>query len=322
MAESREGEFTMILVTGGSGYVGSHIVRRLHETGKPVRAMVYNRRRAETEGRLKGLNIESIEGDVTRPATLKPALYGCNAVIHTVAIAVEKDHLTYEKINYQGTVNLVEAAKRNGVERFINLSQLGADPSLPYRFLASKGKAQAHVAASSLDWTAFRPSVIWGPEDEFANTFARLVPLSPLIFPIVGAKGAKFQPVWVEDVANCVVKAIDDYATLRQEYELGGPEILTLEEIERRTLQALGAKRTLVRFPMPLLRLAVTLMETLLPSPPVTRSLLELLSVRNITTFNSIHRFVPYPRPFTAENAAPYMRRFRLRDTLRQFFRA
>jgi uncharacterized protein YbjT (DUF2867 family) len=312
----------MILVTGGSGYVGSHIVRRLHTMGKPVRAMVYNPRRAETEGRLKGLNIQIVPGDVTRPATLKPVLEGCSSIIHTVAIAVEKGNLTYERINFQGTVNLVEAAQNSGVRRFINLSQLGADPSLPYRFLASKGKAQAHVATSKLDWTAFRPSVIWGPEDEFANTFARLVPLSPLIFPIVGGKDAKFQPVWVEDVAACVVESIDDYATLRKEYELGGPEILTLEEIERRTLKALGVQRALIRFPMPLLRFAVTLMEILLPSPPVTRSLLELVSVRNVTTFNSIHRFVPNPRPFTAKNAATYMRSFRLRDTLRQFFSA
>ncbi|MGD8814005.1 MAG: complex I NDUFA9 subunit family protein, partial [Anaerolineales bacterium] len=289
----------MILVTGGSGYVGSHIVRQLHALRKPVRAMVHNRHRAETEGRLKGLSIEIVPGDVTLPATLKLAMRDCSCIIHTVAIAIEKGNRTYEKINYQGTVNLVEAAWSTGVKRFINISQLGADPSLPYRFLASKGKAQAYVAQSQLDWTTFRPSVIWGPEDEFANTFARLVPLSPIIFPIVGGEDAKFQPVWVEDVANCVVKAIDDSSTLRQVYELGGPEILTLEEIERRTLEALGAKRTLIRFPLPLLKIVVALMEILLPSPPVTRSLLELLAVRNVTTYNSIHRFVQEPRPFT-----------------------
>ena len=309
----------MILVTGASGYVGSHLVRRLVERDGPVRALVRSRRRAEREGRLAGLPVEWVEGDVTRPETLGPAMQGATAVVHTVAIAIEKGGLTYEAINYQGTVNVVEAARAAGVRRFINISQLGADANLPYRFLASKGKAQEYVAASDLDWTAFRPSVIWGPEDEFANTFARLVPFSPLIFPIVGGQETRFQPVWVEDVVTCIVQALDDPTTIGQEYELGGPEVLTLEEIERRTLKAVGARRLMVRFPMPLLRMVVALMEKLLPAPPVTRSLLELLAVSNVTTANAIHQFVAQPRPFTPENVAPYMRQFTIRQTLAQF---
>jgi uncharacterized protein YbjT (DUF2867 family) len=263
--------------------------------------------------------VDSVEGDVTRPETLRGILDGVDAVIHTVAIAIEKGGRKYEQVNIQGTVNMVEAAKAAGVRRFLNMSQLGAAPDLPYRFLASKGKAQAHVAASGLDWTAFRPSVIWGPEDEFANTFARLVPITPLIFPIVGDENAKFEPVWVEDVVTCFIKALDDPETIGKEYELGGPEILTLEEIERRTLKAIGSKRWMIRFPMPLLRLAVALMETFLPEPPVTRSLLELLAIRNVTSENAIYRFVPEPRPFTAENAAPYMRKFRVGETLARY---
>lgn len=309
----------MIVVTGGSGYIGSHIVRRLAEAGKPVRALVRSRQRAEKEGRLKGIAAEWMESDVTRPETLQSAMRGATAVIHTVAIAIERRGQTYEAINYQGTVNVVDAARSAGVRRLINLSQLGADARLPYRFLASKGKAQEYVAASGLDWTAFRPSVVWGPEDEFANTFARLVRLTPLIFPIVGDGQARFQPVWVEDVATCVVKALDDPGTIGKEYELGGPEVLTLEEIERRTLAALGARRALLHFPIPLIRIAVALMETLLPAPPVTRSLLELLSVNNVAANNAISHFVPNPRPFTAENAAPYMQQFTAKQALAQF---
>ncbi|UCC87324.1 MAG: complex I NDUFA9 subunit family protein [Anaerolineales bacterium] len=309
----------MIVVTGASGYVGSHIVQRLVEMDKPVRALVRSRLRAENEGRLEDLAIEWVEGDVTQPETLTSAMQGATAIIHTVAIAIEKGGRTYEAINYQGTVNIVEAAKANGVRRFINLSQLGANSKLPYRFLASKGKAQEYVATSGLDWTAFRPSVIWGPEDEFANTFARLVPVSPVIYPIVGDGQAKFQPIWVEDVVTCVVEALDDPDTIAKEYELGGPEVLTIEEIERRTLAAVGAQRLMLRLPLSLLQIVVTLMETLLPAPPVTRSLLEMLAVNNVTTENAIHQFVPAPRPFTAENAAPYMRQFRVGQTIAQF---
>jgi len=282
----------MILITGASGFVGSNITRRLVSAGKQVRALIRNPERMELESRLDGLTIEISKGDITH--------------------AIEKGTSNYEEVNFLGAVNIVEAAKGAGVKRFINISQLGADAKLPYRFLASKGKAQDYVAASGLDWTAFRPSAIWGPNDEFANSFARLIPITPVFFPVVGDENARFQLIWVEDVAASVVAAISDPNTIGREYELGGPEILTLETIERRTLEALGRRRILVRSPMGILRIAVTLMEKTLPSPPVTRSLLELLAVSNVTAENAIYKFVPEPRPFTVENIASYMRLFQI----------
>jgi uncharacterized protein YbjT (DUF2867 family) len=307
-----------VLVTGGSGYLGSHIVKRLVKIDESVRVLVRNPSRAQKEGRLRGLAVEWAEGDVTAPETLSSAMQGVTAVIHTVAIAIEKGRLKYETVNYQGTVNVVEAAKRVGVQRFINMAQLGADSHLPYRFLASKGRAQEYVAASGLNWTAFRPSVIWGPEDEFANTFARLVLITPIVFPIIGDGQAKFQPVWVEDVVTCVIKALDDPETIGKEYELGGPEVLTIGEIEWRTLKAVGTRRLMLHFTMPIISMIVTMMEKFLPAPPVTRSLLELLAINNVPTTNAIYRFVPNPRPFTAENAASYMRQFTSKQTLDQ----
>jgi uncharacterized protein YbjT (DUF2867 family) len=309
----------MIVVTGASGYIGSHIVKQLTQNGKPVRAMVRSRSQAEKEGRLAGLNIEWVEADVTRSETLSPALDGAEVVIHTVAIAIEKGRMTYEEVNFLGTKNLVDTSIAKKVKRFINLSQLGADANLPYRFLASKGRAQDYVATSGMHWTAFKPSVVWGPEDEFANTFARLVPLSPIIYPIVD-KNARFQPIWVEDLVTAMTKSLEDKNTVGEEYELGGPEVLTLEEIERRTLKALGARRLFVPVPRPILTLIVALMEKLLPNPPVTRSLLELLAVDNVPKQNEIHRFVDDPLPFTPENTTAYMRQFRLSQTLAQFF--
>jgi uncharacterized protein YbjT (DUF2867 family) len=309
----------MIVITGASGFVGSHITKRLVTEGEEVRAMVHNRQRSQERGYLQEVQVEWVQADVTQPDTLQEAFVGADAVVHTVAIAIEKGGRSYEEVNYQGTVNVLEAAKAASVKRFINISQLGADPDLPYRFLASKGRAQQSVANSGMEWTAFRPSVIWGPQDEFANTFARLAPLSPIIYPIVGDEKSKFQSIWVEDVATCVFKSIADAETIGVEYELGGPEILTLEEIERRTLKAVGANRWMVPFPMPILRLIVALMETAMPNPPVTRSLLELLQVSNVTSDNAIHKFVADPRPFTVENAAPYMRQFTLGGTLAKF---
>lgn len=310
----------MILVTGAPGYLGSHIVRQLVEAGKPVRALARSLARAEAEGRLAGCKIEWAEGDVTKPEALAEAIKGVEAVVHTVAVAIEKGPGAYEAINYQGTVNMVNAAKAAGVKRFVNTCQLGADSKLPYRFLASKGKAQEYVAASGLNWTAFRPSVIWGPEDEFANTFAKLAPLSPIIYPIIGDGQARFQPVWVDDVATAVVRSLEDPSAIGGDFELGGPEVLTIAEIERRALAAVGARRWMIPFPIPLLRVGVAVMGIVFPEPPVTNSLLDLLAVDNTTKNNALTRFVSQPKPFAVENIAPYMRRFKVGDTLRQFF--
>lgn len=308
----------MIVVTGGSGYIGSHIVKRLAKNGKPVRAMVRSETKAQREGRLDGLDVEWVEADVTSPDSLQPVFEKARAVIHTVAIAIEKGTASYEEINTLGTVHVLEASRNAGVTRFINLSQLGADSGLPYRFLASKGRAQEYVAESEMEWTAFRPSVIWGPEDEFANTFAKLAAISPIIFPNVDKK-ARFEPVWVEDVVTCLVDSIDNHETIKKEYEIGGPEILTLEEIERRTLEAVGRRRLLVPFPKLLLKTAVGVMEKTLPNPPVTQSLLELLQIDNVTANNAIYQFVETPLAFTADAIQGYMDDFNVRQTIAQF---
>jgi uncharacterized protein YbjT (DUF2867 family) len=309
----------MILVTGGSGYVGSHVAKKLLMEGKHVRVLVRSIQKFNQEARLKGYDIDLVEGDVTLPSTLAPVFSDVDAVVHTVAIAIEKKGITYEDVNVNGTINVVEAAKSAGIQRFINISQLGADSRLPYRFLASKGKAQEYVADSGLDWTAFRPSVIWGPEDEFANTFAKLILITPIIFPIVDKK-AKFQPVWVDDVATAILKSLDDPSTFGKEYELGGPDIFTIEGIERETLKALGSKRLLIPFPKSMLHQVVSLMEKFLPSPPVTRSLLELLAFDNVPKENTITRFVTEPLPFKSENTAAYMKEFRTLKILSQLF--
>ncbi|NDJ78533.1 MAG: NAD(P)H-binding protein, partial [Chloroflexi bacterium] len=229
----------MILVTGASGYVGNNLVRRLVELGKPVRAMVHNPGKAESRLADVREQIEIVRGDVTQPETLAPALEGVSAVVHLVAIAMERGQNTYQRVNTQGTINMVDAAQAAGVRRFINMSQNGAASTLPYPFLASKGQAQDYVAASGLDWTALHPSVIWGPQDEFANVQARLIKLAPLFFPVVGDGQAKFQPVWVGDVVEATARCVDDERTIGQELGLGGPEVLTYAEIVQRVLAAL-----------------------------------------------------------------------------------
>jgi uncharacterized protein YbjT (DUF2867 family) len=309
----------MILVTGASGYVGNNLVRRLVELGKPVRAMVGNpekalKRLADIESK-----IEIVKGDVTRPETLTEWMQGVDAVMHLVAVAIEKGKRTYELINTQGTINVVDAAKAAGVKRFLNMCQNGATPDHSSRFLRSKGIAQDYVAKSGLDWTAFRPTVIFGPQDEFANVLARLIQITPVAFPIVGDGKAQFQPVYIGDVVEAFVRSLEDKSTIRHEYELGGPEVLTYEQIVDRVLKALKTSRIKIKVPVPVIRPVVIAMQAVLPNPPVTTTLLELLPVPNVVKDNAlVSKFNITPIPFTPEQLS-YMRDFSVFTTLGKF---
>lgn len=308
-----------VLVTGAAGYVGNNTVRRLVELGQPVRALVRSPEKAQRRLGSLSSQIELVTGDVEDRASLDPALRGVTAVIHLVAIPMERGRATYEGVNYQGTVNLVDAAQAAGVPRFINMCQNGARPDHFSGFLRSKGRAQAYVAASGLRWTALRPSVIFGPQDEFFNAFARLIRLTPGVFPLIGGGTALFQPVSVYDVVEAIVRSLGDDQTIGQELALGGPEVLTLGEIERRVLAALHARRLLVNAPVGLLRPAVAVMEKALPGTPVNLTLLDLLKEPNVVAENAlVSYFKLTPRPFAGENIA-YLQQATAGAALRRF---
>jgi uncharacterized protein YbjT (DUF2867 family) len=309
-----------VLVTGGAGFVGNNVIDQLVEQDRPVRAMVRTPEKAEMRLGRYGDKVEIVQGDVTDRDSVFAALEGATAVVHTVAISMEKGGQTYEEVNYQGTINVADAAEHHGATRFINISQNGADASLPYRFLASKGKAQEYVASSDLQWTALRPSAIFGPQDEFFNTFARLVRLTPIVFPLIGGGKAEFQPVSVQDVATATVRSLDDDATIGKELVLGGPEALTLGEIEQRVLEALDTKRVMFPAPVWLLRPAVFVMENTLPGSPVSSGLLELLSVPNTVPNNAlVDHFGMEPIPFAGEHIA-YLNDTSAGQALNKFF--
>ena len=310
-----------ILVTGAAGYLGNQTVKKLVTLGRPVRAMVRHRAKAEIRLRDVADSIEIVTADVTDPDSLAAVMSDLSAVIHYVAIAMEKGGQTYEQVNYQGTVNLVEAAKAAGVGRFINMSQNGARSDLPYRFLASKGRAQAYVAASGLQWTAMRPSAIFGPQDEFFNTFARLLKITPLVFPLIGGGKALFQPVSALDVVEAVIRSLDDDSAIGKELALGGPEVLSLGEIERRIIQTMNTRRLLLPVPLSLLRPVVLVMQALLPGSPVSSGLLDLLSVPNTVADNAlVNHFGIQPIPFSGEHIR-YLNDNTAGDALAKFLR-
>ncbi len=308
-----------VLVTGASGLVGTHACRELARRGWQVRALVRNRPRALR--RLAIAGVELVTGDIRDRGSLGEVLAGVDAVVHLAAIAIERRGESYETVNSDATAILIGAMRAEGVGRLIHMSQNGASSGSPYRFLRSKGASEDSVRASDLAWTIFRPSVIFGPEDEFVNVLARLVRLTPIVYPLPGGGRARFQPVAVGDVARAIGAALDGSHTERESYALGGPEALTLRQMVRRVLVTMKTKRLLVGVPVPLIRPLVAVAQRVLPNPPVTTGLLDLLSLDN-----TIHVAPAWPElgitptSFTPHNLA-YLRRISARDAIQSLFR-
>lgn len=315
---AQTGRSHRVVVTGAAGFVGTHVCRALVDAGWSVRALVRDPGKAAL--RLAHLAVEIRTGDLRDRDFVRASLDGTDVVIHLAAIAVEKHGDTYEDSNVRLTRTVVDAATVARIGRFIFVSQNGADSASPYRFLRSKGAAQNIVTSTELRWTVLRPSVIFGPEDEFANVLARLVRLTPLVLPLPGGGRSRFQPVYVDDVAHAVVRSLELDTTLMQILALGGPAILTLEQMARRILTAMHTRRAIVDLPMAIARPIVSVLQRVLPTPPVTTDLLDLLAIDNTVAQNALTSvFHISPTPFAPEELL-YLRRISVRDALRWIF--
>lgn len=304
-----------VVVTGAAGFVGSRTCAMLTERGVKVRALVRNATKAAE--RLGHLKLEIRSGDVRDAESMRSACQGAGAIVHLAAIAIEKGGESYEKTNAEATQNVIDAAKAESVERFIDMSQNGADSKSPYRFLNSKGTAEDMVRESGLKWTVLRPSVIFGPGDEFVNVLARLVRLSPVLYPLPGGGVARFQPVAVGDVAQAIVKCLEDDATIGHSYDLGGAVPVTLRQMAERILVAMNASRILVGVPVGVLRPIIAIAQRLLPHPPVTTGLLELLDVDNVVPRNDlVGELGISPVPFAPEELL-YLKKISFGDAIR-----
>lgn len=308
-----EGRF--VLVTGAAGFVGTHVCRQLTQRGSRVRGLV--RSPAKAAERLAPMPVELHVGDIRDATVIQRAMQGCDTVVHLAAIAIERGGQTYEDINARGTERVLDAMRAAGIRRLVHMSQNYAASASPHRFLRSKGIAEEAVRRSGTEWTVLRPSVIFGQEDEFVNVLARLVRLSPLVYPLPGGGVARFQPVAVDDVARVVASALEHDDTAGRAYALGGPAQLTLRQMVERVLVAMDAKRFLFPLPTPLLRPLIALAQRLLPNPPVTTELLDLLAVDNVVEGNALRDvFGIVPTPFAPEELA-YLEDITARDALR-----
>jgi NADH dehydrogenase len=229
---------------------------------------------------------EAYAGDVLDVASLDGALKEMDAVIHLVGIIAEVGESTFEDVHTRGTGNIVAAAQKAGVRRFVHMSALGTRPAAATRYHQTKWAAEELVRHSGLDFTIFRPSLIYGPEDQFINLFARLIRLSPVV-PLMGSPRARFQPVSVETVAAAFVRSPCEPKSVAQTYDLCGPEALTLSEIVDQILDVLRRRRLKLQVPLGLARCQAVLLELLFRRllrkvSPLNRDQLIMLQEDNV----------------------------------------
>jgi uncharacterized protein YbjT (DUF2867 family) len=272
-----------VFVTGATGFVGQEIVRQLHQTGYPVRILVRNERAKETRERT-GAEIHI--GNILEADSLRGALKGIDAVIHLVGIISEVGESTFENVHVRGTRNVVAAAQEQGVKRFIHMSALGTRLSAISRYHRTKWEAEEIVRRSGLEFTIFRPSLIFGPRDMFVNLFVKMIRFSPVV-PILGRKDAKFQPVAIETVAGAFVKSLTEIRAVGQTFDLAGPETFTMLEIIDQILAAMKRRRLKVHVPAVISRIQAGFLEFLFPkilrkAAPLNRDQLIMLQEDNV----------------------------------------
>lgn len=270
-----------VAVTGGTGFVGSHVVRALTAAGHDVVAIGRGDRPAHLAPA-----VSYVTADVTTSARLTDIFAGCEAVIHLVAIIHQRGARTFDLVNRVGSERVAEAARQAGVQHLIHQSANGADPDPAYPYLASKWAGEEAAVGSGVPFTVLRPSLIFGPGDGFFTLLARLIRLTPVTV-VAGDGSALFQPIAIDDVARCMVIALERGASNRV-HVIGGPEHLSYDEIVRIIKDAIGAHRFTVHMPVPLIRPGAFLMQTVLSKPPVDTEQLKMLALNNITRLDSV----------------------------------
>jgi len=266
----------VILVTGGTGFVGPRVVHALRERDRPVRALVRDPsgRSATT---LAAWGAELVQGDMTDRGGLRRAVEGAEVVVHLVAIRQGKEE-QFRQVMEDGTRDLVVAAQEGGVRRFVLMSALGTSDEtkdlVPYYH--AKWVQEQTVRASGLEHVIFRPSFVFARDGGILPTFRKLAKLTP-VTPIIGSGQQRIQPIWIEDVGAYFAQSVDSAEAANRTFELGGPDVVSWNEFWQQLKRALGQRRPSIHVPTRVMRVNALLTERLPGNVPLTRDLLTML---------------------------------------------
>jgi len=283
----------VILVTGGTGFVGGHVVHELRRRELPVRCLVRDARKG---AKLNAWGCELVEGDVTDHSSVARAAAGVETVVHLVAIRQGKPE-QFQRIMVEGTRNLLGAASDAGVGRFVHMSALGTSEQtkdlVPY--YGAKWENEQLVRSGGMPHVIFRPSFVFGPDGGILPTFAKLAKLTP-VTPIIGSGRQRIQPIWADDVASYFAEAVQRDDVTGRTYELGGPEVVTWNEFWDRLKRARGWRRPSMHVPVSLMKVNALVTERLPGNIPLTRDLLKMLEAGdNVVTDDEAVRTFALP---------------------------
>lgn len=281
-----------VLIAGGNGFIGTHLCRELTDRGHEVTVLA---RSPETETLPDG--VDSVVGDVTAIESLDAAVADQDAVVNLVALSPLKTptggNEMHDRVHRKGTENLVQVSEQSGVDRFVQLSALGADPNGKTAYIRAKGRAETAVRKSDLSWVIFRPSVVFGAGGEFVSFTKRLkqlfAPVVP-IYPLPGGGKTRFQPIWIGDLVSILADAIENGDHADETYDIGGPETLTLREISKLVYESEGKNITIVPLPMALAGVGLTVLGVV-PGFPMGPDQYRSLQFDNTTTENDVSAF-------------------------------
>jgi uncharacterized protein YbjT (DUF2867 family) len=273
---------TLVTIFGGSGFLGRHLVRALARRRYRIRVAV---RRPDLAVHLQPLGsvgqIHAVQANVRYGRSIEAAARDSDVIINLTGILYERGRQRFESVQHVGAEAIALAAANYGA-RMIHVSALGADENSPSLYARTKALGEKVVLAAVPEATVFRPSVVFGPEDDFFNRFAALARISPVL-PLIGGGETKFQPVFVGDVAEAIAAAVDEKTKPGATYELGGPEVLSMRQILEYVLATTGRKRLLVPLPFGLARFQAKFLQ-LLPKPLLTPDQVELLRSDNVVS--------------------------------------
>jgi uncharacterized protein YbjT (DUF2867 family) len=301
-----------IAVMGGAGFIGRYIVKRLAERGE---VLAVGGRHASDAGYLK------LKGDVGQVGLVNIALdapedvlrafvAGKDALINCVGILHERGAQRFDTVHHAAPAKLARLAREAGVERLVHISAIGADPRSSSAYGRSKAAGEKAVMDAFPTATILRPSVVFGPEDDFFNRFASMAVLLPFV-PLIGGGETRFQPVYVGDVASAAIRVLDDPATAGRTYELGGPKVYTFRQLMELMLAEMRRRRHFIDLPFSMVSLPARLL-SLLPHPPLTPDQVEMLRHDNVVAAGALDLKMLGIEPTTVEAIIPtYLDRFR-----------
>ena len=279
----------MILVTGGTGFIGRALIRHLSESGHPVRALL---RPSPVSPRLpRGVPVEAAVSGINDPRGLRSAMVGVDTIYHLAGGEWRGAHASLLEIDIRGTQSLVQAARESGVQRIFFVSHLGADRASAFPVFKAKAIAEEFIRRSGIDYTILRTAIVFGPNDGFTTGLAELLSALPYFFFLPGAGDTLVQPLWVEDLATCLTWALDDDGTRNMVYELGGPEFLSFKQLVTLIMQKTRMHKRLVPISPPYLRGMTVLLESFLPSLPISVYWLDYLAANRTCALDTIPRF-------------------------------